>query len=482
MRNYRSYIILAFVIIIASYYRLLNLGIPNFWVDEYYHVFVSRSIIRGTGLILPSGLNYWTALPFSLVVTAFQSVLGTGTFTARLPSVIFGLILIPTVYFLLKKYVSEKTALITAVFIAFDPFSFWWSRIARMYSMFELFFFVSAILLFSLLSDISVNRKKVLSAFVFIVIFSFTLFLQVLGIILIVVAAFYLIVSNFLKIDENRNFYLNTAAVLTVVMTIIALYLSKSFTPSTYYLKVFAKLNPLFIILVAAGFGYSLWKKHALGIFSGTMFFIPFVIHSFFFPEWTHSRYILYAIPFAYLTFSIPIADYFDSFLKEKKEVVKNLVAVLSVVTVIIFSKIIISHSYKMNITTFPNYQKAVNVLKRNKNKLNKTVIISTLPVATTYYYGKTDYYLRSTNFQRYIFQEDNQKKEIYTGAVLVKDDVSLKEIAKNNEDVWVFSEERLYLYNDETIRKVLQGYFKPVYVDKESKITLYRNKNKDIK
>lgn len=473
MKNYRSYVILAVAIIIASFYRFFNLGSTSLWVDEYYHVFASKNILSGLGPLLPSGLNYTVGLPFTFMVTISRALLGGSTFAARLPSAFFGVLLIPTVYFLLRKVINEKAALTVAVLIAFDPFSFWWSRIGRMYTMFELFFFVSAFLLFYLLTDLSFNKKNIKLWAVFIVLFGLTVSLHNLGVVLPVAAAIFVLAAYVLKLNK-RSYLLASFAVIIIIVAFVYLYLSKSFTPSRYYVNVFYKLNPLFLLLVFTTFGYSVWKKKTFGVFAGTLFFTAFLIHSLFFPDWTHSRYMLYSVPFAYVVLAVPFGDFMDSLVKGESETTKNIVTAFSVLVVVIFGKSMVAQSYGMSMTTFPDYKKAI---ERINKESAENIVISTLPVATTHYYGKTDYYLRSKNYNRYVFKKKGKVVEIYTGAELLNNSDKLKDVTLRNKDVWIFAESRLYKYNDEDIRRTINEYYKPVYIDRSYQITLFRKK-----
>lgn len=463
---------------IGAFYRLINLGVPDYWVDEYYHVFASQNLIKGLGPILPSGLTYMTAFPYTLTVTLSRILFGGSAFAVRLPSVIFGLALIPAVYFLAKKYIGNNAALIASVFVAFDPFGFWWSRLTRMYSMFELVFFITALILFGLLLKDRYDKRDISKWFVFVLFFALTVSLQMLGMILIVITALYLLIAYFYKLNKKNNYYL-IFSILTLLATIAALYISKSFSPSTYYLKVFTKLNPLFLFLVLGGFSYNLWKKKKLGIFSGVVFFAPLLIHSFFFPDWTHSRYLLYALPFAYISISIPAGDMVTLLLGGKKSFVLDITAVVSIIIALFFGKYMIAKSYQMGMTTFPEYQKAAIALKKAAE--GKSIIISTLPISSSYYVGKTDYYLRTTKYERYIFNKNGKTREMYSGAVLLNEPAALQELLDSNNNVFVFAEERLDLFCSQEIRDILNDQ-RIIYSDIKSRIKIYGNENVSAK
>jgi hypothetical protein len=106
------------------------------WVDEATSIFQAHmsyhdmlTNLRTTDVHPP---GYFTVL--WLWVRAF----GFGPLSVRMPSILFGIALVPAMFGLARDLFGRRTALIAAAFTVVAPQAVWYSQEARMYSMFML--------------------------------------------------------------------------------------------------------------------------------------------------------------------------------------------------------------------------------------------------------------------------------------------------------------------------------------------------------
>ncbi|MCZ6703562.1 MAG: glycosyltransferase family 39 protein [Ignavibacteria bacterium] len=128
---------LILLVVVGAALRIMNLGMPSFWVDELNHFYAGQSILDGEKPQLPSGVDYKRAPLFNYAVAFSMKVFGQNEFGARFPSVFFGVLAIPILFFITCRFFNEKVALFAALFLTFSPFEIGWSRISKMYTLFQ---------------------------------------------------------------------------------------------------------------------------------------------------------------------------------------------------------------------------------------------------------------------------------------------------------------------------------------------------------
>lgn len=122
------------LMIIGGYWRLFDLGLSGFWMDEAFSVQTARAIqIRGMPEF-DNGETSWLWLPAHYIMAASISLPGDVHVTSRLPSAVSGVLMIPVVYFLaFSASRSHAAALLASVMVTFSFPDIAWSRQARGY-------------------------------------------------------------------------------------------------------------------------------------------------------------------------------------------------------------------------------------------------------------------------------------------------------------------------------------------------------------
>ena len=87
-------IFLIFIIGCGLFLRLWDLGKFGFWWDELYHVTAAKSLITEGRPFIPLEGDYTRALPYTRIVAFFFSCFGVNEISARMPSVIFNILLL----------------------------------------------------------------------------------------------------------------------------------------------------------------------------------------------------------------------------------------------------------------------------------------------------------------------------------------------------------------------------------------------------
>jgi uncharacterized membrane protein len=119
--------------------------------DEYITMLATRATLRWGYPRLPSGLYYEHGVLFTYLDALFVLVFGFDQIMTRVPSLVFGLLTVATVYKAGRQWFSVHVGLMAAAWLALFPPSIVWSARARMYSLWIWLFFLATFWLASVL-------------------------------------------------------------------------------------------------------------------------------------------------------------------------------------------------------------------------------------------------------------------------------------------------------------------------------------------
>ena len=155
--NYNFFAVLFFTAI-ALFLNLMYLPLPSLWVDEAWLANVSKEPIS---VIVSKLLTTDAHLPVYYLIIKFTRLIFGGSEAAlRFPALLFGLSLVPTVYFFGKELFSKRVGLWAAFLAATSYFIIWFSHQARMYTLTALLSVLSSYFFARLLKNF--NRKNFL--------------------------------------------------------------------------------------------------------------------------------------------------------------------------------------------------------------------------------------------------------------------------------------------------------------------------------
>ncbi|NUO81052.1 glycosyltransferase family 39 protein [candidate division KSB1 bacterium] len=142
--TFATAIALVTIVIAAAYLRFAQLGVPSFWVDELNFVYAGKSIVAGEEPRFPSGnLNQRARLYAESVALSFR-LFGVNEFGARFPSAVFGVLSVVAVFFIARDLFGRNAGLLSAFLLTFSHLCIGWSRLARMYTLFQLLYIIGA--------------------------------------------------------------------------------------------------------------------------------------------------------------------------------------------------------------------------------------------------------------------------------------------------------------------------------------------------
>jgi uncharacterized membrane protein len=116
----------------------IRLDVPRgLWLDEGVSVSEAR-MPYGAMLHRLATTDVHPPLYFTILWASIR-LIGDGDFAVRVPSIVFGVLLIPLVYLLGKEAYDRRTGAVAAVFVSVAPFVVWYSQEARMYELLMVF-------------------------------------------------------------------------------------------------------------------------------------------------------------------------------------------------------------------------------------------------------------------------------------------------------------------------------------------------------
>lgn len=124
---------LLLICVLGFFLRLINLGGPGLWFDEFMSAFRAHSAFKDTIADL-SG----SPLPplYYLIMKVWVRLFGESAFSLRFPSLIFSTLSIPLIFLLARELFDKKVGLISALLLSVSPYSINYAQDAKMYSLF----------------------------------------------------------------------------------------------------------------------------------------------------------------------------------------------------------------------------------------------------------------------------------------------------------------------------------------------------------
>lgn len=112
--------------------RIFNIGVQGFWYDEAYTLFIARlPLIEALRALVADGVHP----PLFYLIQRVALIFGKSEAVFRLPSMIFGVLAIPFLYWLVVEWVDEHAGFLAGLLLALSPFHIWYSQEARMYTL-----------------------------------------------------------------------------------------------------------------------------------------------------------------------------------------------------------------------------------------------------------------------------------------------------------------------------------------------------------
>ncbi|MFH1537187.1 MAG: glycosyltransferase family 39 protein [Patescibacteria group bacterium] len=443
-------LILLILILCGFYLRYNNLGEINFQNDEYFHLDAGVGFIKTGEFVLwdflaeESVKEYTRAFPYTWIVASTFSIFEINEFYGRLPSLIFGLLLLPLLYFI--SFRVSKNHLISLSVLAlgvFDSLLIWSSRLSRMYSLFVLLFLIACYLIYL---GFEKNKQKInyyyLGAGGIVLFFSYLVHESAL---LIGLGLFlYFIINSIrelVKKNKKPNKYYISSLIMFILLTgagiihffihplVISDYIALRSAPNYEYLL--NSVNQLRIyyfawIILLTGLIFSIIKWQKIKLYFYSLFIPVLLFFTFFAGRYPAKKYILFIIPFILILYADSIYEIIKLiFKKQKKQIILGIFIILflligpiyswpGVDENLVFQKARADINYEQD--EVHNFRDAYKYIE-DKYKFGEPILIQG---AHTYYFSNPDLELISLKKDK-----EFTKKEI-------------KQIMENNISGWV--------------------------------------------
>jgi mannosyltransferase len=140
-RDWFNYVLLFLITMIAVVLRFYKLAQWSFWIDEIYTINHAMQHFRNLELLLENTPPARNWVPVSVILTAQAlNIWGINEWSARLASVLIGIVSIPVLFFPTRRIFGNRVALIASLLLAVSSWHIFWSQNARFYTSLILFY------------------------------------------------------------------------------------------------------------------------------------------------------------------------------------------------------------------------------------------------------------------------------------------------------------------------------------------------------
>ncbi|MFH0818668.1 MAG: glycosyltransferase family 39 protein [Patescibacteria group bacterium] len=465
--NYKAVIVAVFFIIlffVALYLRYKNIDYINFQNDEYYHLNTAVGFLKTGHFETWDFVEQRTLRPyprariFTIQVAASFKLLGINEFAGRLPALIWGLLLLPLIYFVSYKVSKSHLVSLIAVYtVSFDNMFIWSSRICRMYSMFA---FLA--LLFSWLAYKALNTKNNYKYIYYLlaIITFYLAFITHAEVLVLAIGFLIYFILNFFKEFKYKVFTIS-AIIGGVVIAVYHFFIAKisylnfigwQAKPNwSYIAELFNqfKFEYLGWIVLLAGIIFLFTHKNNLRTYYYCLFSGPLVYFVWFADRYAAKKYILFLIPFIIIIFSDSLYRICSLCFKKQKYAQYILLIIILLFAGPYFSWPSVKENYffqparadwTYSNSQMHNYRDAYNYIADN-NKNSDPVLI----------YSKRTYYLENKALNLVYFTENTTINDI-------------QELVKKNKSGWiVWPQYKARAHLSAKVMKYIQKNFKKI-------------------
>ena len=417
---------------------------------------------------------------------------------ARLPSVLFNILFIFSGYFIIKNWYNKNSAIIFCIIMGFSPYILQITRQSRMYTAFQLFYFLGTYLFWvgfersgrihSFEAFKNMEQKydiNIIYIVIALIIFFVSYHFHQLTLTFAFVIWFYIVIVLFsnpskISISEILKYKYGIALALSIGIALLILIIHPGYYVSMLHgairlpgwkmgehvdVKLFSWIlraeSPIFFFLYPISTLYIIKKDFKKGLYIVLSFLIPFLLHSFVF-KWKEERFMMYFYPFYILSIAVLVEEIINIIchemrhFKTKIKILDNLVPVCFVFSMFIFLYPWFFNS--RNVTNYVFWTDWKPSLKNTSTLLKQDSKIITLldDQSFIFYYLKKgpDYYIAPK-----IYYQDEDTEYKYFNSKPVKTVKDLSSIVGSNHDVWVLARKDEYFNENRYYRKDIMDY-----------------------
>ena len=501
--------ILAAIIIIGGYLRILHLNQYSLWEDEFLHVFAAKGILETGTTHLPSGALYDRSILYTYLVALFFKFFGISEISARMPSALLGTLMIPLTYIMASRFINRNAGIIAAFLVAFSPFCIAWSKISRMYALLQPLYLLSVFFFYkafeknknATVKSTAINWLLFLATFYL----SFSIHDQVvLFIPTVIVYCAGMFIYVYLQKDFHsalRSKYFKLAIFMIVVGFCVLLF--KIFIQKDdvlgfikrppvwseenarnihFYQWILQDSYPVVCYLYLPALLLFILKKIKSGLFLGSCFLVPFLALSLIF-SWKDDRYMFFIFPLFLITssflieyalyygwrlyYSLTMSHLVGSLFKKRNTIAAfiSCLFLFSLLYPILYPWIKIKPLTYMRFGAY-DFNKITEAASRiDKND----IVICTQPFLMEFYtQRKPDFMITAFEFADkktdlpQFTNKDAQPLDHHAGIPLISGLSQLKSLEKSQKRIWIIT--NAYLFKSQSIDAGIRAYVKENY------------------
>lgn len=328
--NRTAIIGLIVILALAAWMRFDDLGRFAFWTDEMYHVIAAQSLLEGGEPVVPGRGAYWRSFIVTAMTAASFSVLGESEWSARLPFALVSLVFLAVAYRVLAARFTRLLSLTTVFFLAMTPQFMQIGRECRMYGPLVLLYFLGVFMVYRAVESPPAGprrrpRQVMVGLAPAAVVFALALSVQPLAVNFGLSLALYCLVmaghvarSNGMG-EAARSRYaillgLMAVALIAIVWVlpgVAARFVDLARTPmpwdtrghpAPFCIWFFNYYYPTLWFIYPIGAVILIHRWGRLGLFIVCAFLPVLLAHMYFFTSRIAERYLVYILPFFFLT------------------------------------------------------------------------------------------------------------------------------------------------------------------------------------
>ncbi|MFB6241334.1 MAG: ArnT family glycosyltransferase [Candidatus Nanosalina sp.] len=450
----KSKILLVGLVSAAFIIRIHNLGTPSLWYDEAISANAAVGLLKHGMPVFPSGKTYMRAFPHTVLISASILLIGVSDSAVRFPSVVLGTLTVPLTYLAGRDFFDRDIGVIAAALIAFSTWEIVWSRQARMYSLLQLLYLFSVLMIYRIEKDTDFWRATVLGTGILL-----SALTHVTAYILPVILISYFAISKYME-GSFEDLYL-PAGITAVLLGIIELsyfsYLNlikrMTFTTRNTF-KYLSWIQSEAPALLSLGFlGACLcFKNNRKSSILTILATVPVIyVYSFHYGK-PASRYLYVIIPFMAIWSAVAIKRIARTLELGRRNELK---IITGVTVLVLFAGNFAAGEYDPGLgAPKVDFKSAYSYVENHKNR--RDVIISGWTPPAVYYLEKPpDYALVGEVVSR---KERSYKGvEQYSGAKMITSSEELARVIENNRRGWLVLDNRALRGQNIAVRKLIQ-------------------------
>ena len=395
------HILFGAILFAGLFLRLVDLGFQSLWIDEGFSINAAQAIVAHGYPILNSGKIYTSSPLNTTIIAGAIKIFGLDPFnpwTARLPSVAFGIGVIALVYFFTRHIFQNKYfALVASALIAFSYWEIDWSRQARGYIELQFFMLLALWQFWKWLENYQLKNLAV-SAFAYAAAYASQ------GIAVIFVPAF---AAAFLahytlnphKKINTRQFLIGASSATLVVMAVIApkFFDAELYNFSDSYVRFLFGDIRLITWAGIAGIVFGIFDKRNFwpAMFLAIFLLFPLIIVMFYAPT-TQLRYLFPLFPFMAMLALYAISRAADLAINTLRLPHWSYWSIIIAVSLLIFRDQLVFRPQNFYQSEFdsprPDFKTAYALIARQKQAAD--IIVSPYAHLTTIYLGEKGVWL----------------------------------------------------------------------------------------